>query len=62
MKSDLAEIEKMTEENSAFRHVLYAGHHLRLALMALTPGQHIGMETHATHDRSFESSRAKSRS
>ncbi|MCB6180136.1 cupin domain-containing protein [Rhodobacter sp. Har01] len=53
MKGYLADIEKLTEENTAFRHVLYTGHNLQLVLMALTPGQDIGMETHATHDQFF---------
>lgn len=53
MKGYLADIEKLTEENTAFRQVLYTGHKLQLVLMALTPGQDIGMETHATHDQFF---------
>lgn len=48
-----ADIEKLTEENTAFRHVLYTGHNLQLVLMALTPGQDIGAETHTTHDQFF---------
>jgi hypothetical protein len=61
MKGYLVDIETLTEENSAFRKVLYTGHHMQLVLMALTPGQDIGMETHATHDRSFASRRAMAR-
>lgn len=53
MKGYLTDIEKLTEENKAFRQVLYTGHNLQLVLMALTPGQDIGMETHATHDQFF---------
>lgn len=53
MKGYLADIEKLTEENTAFRQVLYTGHNLQLVLMALTPGQDIGLETHATHDQFF---------
>lgn len=53
MKGYLADIETLTEENTAFRQVLYTGHNLQLVLMALTPGQDIGMETHATHDQFF---------
>lgn len=53
MKGYLVDIEILTEENNAFRKVLYTGHHLQLVLMALTPGQAIGMETHATHDQFF---------
>jgi mannose-6-phosphate isomerase-like protein (cupin superfamily) len=53
MTGYLADIETLTEENTAFRQVLYTGHNLQLVLMALTPGQDIGMETHATHDQFF---------
>jgi mannose-6-phosphate isomerase-like protein (cupin superfamily) len=53
MKGFVADIETLTEENTDFRQVLYTGHHLQLVLMALTPGQDIGIETHATHDQFF---------
>lgn len=53
MQGYIADIEKLTEENNAFRQVLYTGHNLQLVLMALKPGQDIGMETHATHDQFF---------
>lgn len=48
-----ADIETLTEANTAFRHVLYTGKHLQLVLMALKPGEDIGMETHKTHDQFF---------
>jgi mannose-6-phosphate isomerase-like protein (cupin superfamily) len=53
MKGYVGNIEDLTEDNSDFRHVLYTGQHLQLVLMALTPGQDIGSETHATHDQFF---------
>ena len=53
MKGYLADIETLTKENSAFRQVLYTGHNLQLVLMALKPGEDIGMETHKTHDQFF---------
>jgi len=53
MQGYIADIEKLTEENNAFRQVLYTGHNLQLVLMALKTGQDIGMETHATHDQFF---------
>ena len=53
MKDDVAHIEGLTEENHDFRQVLYTGQHLQLVLMALTPGQDIGSETHTTHDQFF---------
>ena len=48
-----ADIETLTAENTAFRQVLYTGLHLQLVLMALKPGEDIGMETHKTHDQFF---------
>ncbi len=53
MKGYLADIESLTEQNTAFRHVLYTGHNLQLVMMALPPGQDIGTETHAMHDQFF---------
>jgi len=53
MKGYVADIEDLTENNTAFRQVLYTGHHLQLVLMALQPGEDIGLETHATHDQFF---------
>ncbi len=53
MKGYVANIEDLTEDNHDFRQVLYTGHHLQLVLMALQPGQDIGLETHATHDQFF---------
>lgn len=53
MNGYTADIETLTEENSDFWRVLYTGHHLQLVLMALKPGEDIGMETHKTHDQFF---------
>lgn len=53
MNGYTADIETLTEKNAAFRQVLYTGHHLQLVLMALKPGEDIGMETHKTHDQFF---------
>lgn len=53
MKGYLADIGSLTAANTDFRHVLYTGHHLQLVLMALAPGQDIGLETHETHDQFF---------
>lgn len=53
MQGYIADIESLTEDNSAFRHVLYTGKHLQLVLMALKPGEEIGAESHATHDQFF---------
>ena len=43
MKGYLADIETLTDENTAFRQVLYTGQNLQLVLMALKPGEDIGV-------------------
>jgi mannose-6-phosphate isomerase-like protein (cupin superfamily) len=53
MPGYIADIETLTEKNTAFRQVLYTGKHLQLVLMAIPPGGEIGAETHATHDQFF---------
>jgi mannose-6-phosphate isomerase-like protein (cupin superfamily) len=53
MKGFIANIEKLTEENTDFRHVLYTGHNLQLVLMTLQPGEEIGSEVHDDRDQFF---------
>ena len=53
MKGFIANIEKLTEENSDFRRVLYTGRNLQLVLMSLRPGEEIGLETHDDRDQFF---------
>jgi mannose-6-phosphate isomerase-like protein (cupin superfamily) len=53
MKSFIANIEAMTEDNRDFRRVLYTGSHLQLVVMSLSPGEEIGEEVHADHDQFF---------
>lgn len=53
MKGFAGNIEKLTEENGHFRRVLYTGHNIQLALMALQPGQEIGEEVHEDRDQFF---------
>jgi len=47
------DIEKKTEENEYFREVLFTGPHSQLVVMALKPGEDIGMETHPDTDQFF---------
>ena len=47
------DIEKLTLENSNFRHVLYTGEHSQLVLMSLLPNEEIGLETHTENDQFF---------
>ena len=53
MKGFVDNIETLTEDNEAFRRVLYTGKHLQLVLMALRPGEDIGEEVHDDHDQFF---------
>ena len=46
-------IEKLTLENGNFRQVLYTAGHCQLVLMALKPGEEIGMEVHPDNDQFF---------
>lgn len=51
MKYFADNIEKLTEENTAFRKVLFTGVHSQLVLMTLQSGEEIGLETHDGHDQ-----------
>ncbi len=53
MKGYKGAIEKLTVENTDFRHVLYTGKHAQLVLMSLKPNEEIGMETHTENDQFF---------
>jgi len=53
MKGFVDNIEKLTEENSNFRRVLYTGHNLQLVLMSIEPGDEIGEEVHPDIDQFF---------
>ncbi len=53
MKGFNTNIEKETLENSNFRKVLYTAKHSQLVLMALKPGEEIGMEVHSENDQFF---------
>ncbi len=46
-------IEKISEENTNFRKVVYTGNHLQLVVMSLKPGEDIGEEVHPKVDQFF---------
>ena len=46
MKGFVKDIERLAVENDEFRRVLYTAKHSQLVLMALKPGEEIGMEVH----------------
>ncbi len=46
MKGYVDNIEKVTLENADYRRVLYTARDMQLVVMALQPGEEIGMEVH----------------
>jgi len=46
MNGFVQNIEELTLTNADFRRVLYTGKHSQLVIMALQPGEEIGMEVH----------------
>lgn len=46
-------IEELTKKNTYFRQVLFTAAHMQLVLMALAPGEEIGMEAHSDNDQFF---------
>jgi len=46
MKGFVQNIEAIAEQNGDFRRVLYTAKHCQLVVMALQPGEEIGMEVH----------------
>lgn len=52
-KGFVQNIEKLTEENSNFRKVIYTAKHSQLVLMSLKPSEEIGMEVHLDNDQFF---------
>ena len=59
MKGFIDDIEKRTEDNRAFRRVLYTGKHMQLVLMSLQPGEDIGEEIHDEVDQFFRVEQGK---
>lgn len=53
MKGFIGDIEKLTEENTDFRRVLYTAKGMQLVLMAIQPGEEIGEEVHDDRDQFF---------
>jgi mannose-6-phosphate isomerase-like protein (cupin superfamily) len=59
MKGFIEDIEKRTEDNRAFRRVLYTGKHMQLVLMSLKSGEEIGEEIHDDVDQFFRVEKGK---
>lgn len=45
------DIEQATVENDTFRTTLWTGEHLQLTVMAIRPGDDIGLEVHPDNDQ-----------
>ena len=59
MHGYVADIEKLTLENTDFRRVLYTGRYLQLVLMTLKVGEEIGEEVHEDRDQFFRVERGR---
>lgn len=59
MHGYVADIEKLTLENTDFRRVLYTGRSIQLVLMTLRPGEEIGEEVHPDRDQFFRLERGQ---
>lgn len=59
MKGFVDDIEKLTEDNTDFRRVLYTGKNMQLVLMSLKPGEEIGEEVHDDRDQFFRVEQGK---
>lgn len=53
MTGYVGSIEKLTEKNDYFRHVLFTGKYCQLVVMCLQPGEEIGNEVHPNVDQFF---------
>jgi mannose-6-phosphate isomerase-like protein (cupin superfamily) len=53
MNGFVGNIDDLTEANENYRKVVYTGPNMQLVLMALQPGEEIGLEKHDTHDQFF---------
>jgi mannose-6-phosphate isomerase-like protein (cupin superfamily) len=59
MHGFVGDIEKLTEENTDFRRVLYTGKSLQLVLMSIQSGDDIGEEVHEDRDQFFRVEQGK---
>lgn len=50
-KPFIGSIERVTEQNDAFRRVISTAPQLQLVVMTLMPGEEVGLETHADTDQ-----------
>ena len=61
MKGFKTDIKFTALKNKNFRKVLYTSSHLQLVVMALRPGEEIGLETHHDNDQFFRVEEGKAK-
>ncbi len=61
MKGFIENIERKTIKNKYFRQVLFTSKNLQLVVMALKPGEEIGLEIHEKVDQFFRIEEGKGR-
>jgi mannose-6-phosphate isomerase-like protein (cupin superfamily) len=61
MRAFSTNIEHETEENLAFRRVLFTGPNMQLVVMSLNPGEEIGSEVHPDIDQFFRIEKGRAR-
>ena len=47
----VVDIEAATLQNTNYRSTLWTGNHMQLTVMAIAPGDDIGLEVHEDHDQ-----------
>lgn len=47
----VVDVEKLTVENETFRSAAWTGKNLQMTVMAIQPGDDIGLEVHEDHDQ-----------
>lgn len=47
----IVDIEELTLDNDTFRTVAWTGKNMQMTVMAIEPGDDIGLEVHADHDQ-----------
>lgn len=50
-KPYVVDIEKATLDNTSYRTTLWTGKYLQMTVMAIAPGDDIGLEVHEDHDQ-----------
>lgn len=57
----VVDVEKLTVENETFRTAAWTGKNLQMTVMAIQPGDDIGLEVHEDHDQFLRIEQGKAR-